>query len=234
MSNKLSSEFGYISTWSTYGDSTAYVYQKYGEPNKVYGFHKFYKPNISREILELYHHIHHYLSKKDIPMLDLPGESKDIFGKRYIWEKIKLKILDLNPDNIGAAYWWEEGNEKTGYATKPKFVHGHYLTRIVTRIEDRNHIFQYLKHYLAEQWILLRKYHPDNFLVTRITKNGCLYITVTDLWGELETFCIDNREWANETIAKYKKSKINTAKDLYKTFAQNEAIENTDQNTTTQ
>lgn len=37
-------------------------------------------------------------------MLDLPGESKDINGKIYKWEKIKLKILDLNPDNIGAAY----------------------------------------------------------------------------------------------------------------------------------
>lgn len=223
MKSKSSPEFFHISTGENYGDSTAYVYQKYWEPNKIYGFHKFYKPKISREVLELYHHIHHYLSKQNIPALDLWGKYEDIFtSKKYERKKIKIRILDLEPADIQITY--DQEKKEIWYITHPKYIHGRYLNDIVKQERDRANIFHYLQHYLYRKGVDMSTFNPDNFKVTKIHNNDTLYIVITDLGGDIREFCYRNFEWANKILTRYKQNKIDTAEDLFKTFSQNEDI----------
>lgn len=95
----------YDSGWA---DSVVYTTDRVWYPDGSNPrFYKFYRSNISRGMLEMYHHIHHYLSQKDIPICPIPGQYKDD-EINWKWKWIKFEVLDLDPEDIRLACNWKK------------------------------------------------------------------------------------------------------------------------------
>jgi len=243
--NKINNRQGeyYKEYGSGWTDSVAYITDKviYSD-DPILWFYKFYRSNISRGMLEMYHHIHHYLSQKNIPICPVPGQYND---EEMQWERkwVKFEILDLDPKDINIAWNRDEDihNEikkwQIWYITHPKYIEGQYRLKIFPheKKEDREYIWEFLTNYLRTQGIYTPGNDPkNNFSITWVDKDGLLHIVVTDLAAKLAQFCAFNEERASENIPERKSKNKDTVKSLFNTLAQNETIENTNQNTTTQ
>lgn len=224
MKNTVSKQYKEHSTWDQYYDSIAYGYEELGNP-WVMHFYKAYKKHISREQLSMYHHIHHYLSKKDIPILPIQWEYENT---KY--QNIKLHILDLDTDNIGIAS--NVDGHQVQYITHPEYIDGDPM---YFRIGKRNceTIMKHIVSWLYRQWIYIPWCDKDNLRIKKI-ENWTLHIVVTDLASRLPMFCEDNIDRINQTIPDRNNNNTKTKYDLYKTLAQDEAIAKKTKNTTTQ
>lgn len=224
MKNNRNKQYTEHSTWDSYYDSTAFGYEELGNPWVIH-FYKAYKKHISREQLTMYHRIHHYLSKKNIPALPIVWEYENT---KY--QNIKLHILDLDADNIGIAS--NVNGHQVQYITHPEYIDGDPMR---FRVGKRNceNIMSHLASWLYNQSIYTPGFDKDNFRIKKI-ENWTLHITVTDLASRLPMFCRDNIDRINQTIPDRNNSSIQTKYDLYKTLAQDEAIAKNTKKTTTQ
>jgi hypothetical protein len=224
MENKITRQYTEHSTWDGYYDSTAFGYEELGNPWVIH-FYKAYRKNISREQLTMYHRIHHYLSKKNIPALPIVWEYENT---KY--QNIKLHILDLDVDDIGIAS--NVDGHQVQYITHPEYIDGDPMR---FRVGKRNceNIISHLVSWLYGQWIYIPGCDKDNFRIKEIDK-WILHISVTDLASRLPMFCEDNIDRINQTIPDRNDRNIETRYDLMKTLAADEAIAKPRKKTTTQ
>lgn len=231
--NKIDQQESYREYGSAGTDSIAYVTDKtvYSD-DPIIGFYKFYRSNISRGMLEMYHQIHHYLSQKQIPICPVSGQYDDD-EIHWKWKWVKFNILDLDPKGIKIACNrkdHENGDIKAGqlwYVTQPPYIEGQYRLKIFPheKKEDREYILEFLTHYLHTQGIYTPGNDPkNNFSITWVDKDGFLHIVVTDLAAKLEHFCIQNQERVAENIPERKSKNKNTIKDLFNIFAHKEQL----------
>lgn len=61
------------STGSRFCDSEAFGTEELGNPG-VIAFHKVWRDHITKTLLEPYHAVHHVLSQKTIPLLEICGK----------------------------------------------------------------------------------------------------------------------------------------------------------------
>ena len=133
------------------------------------------KSKLTKEILEIYHNIHHELSKFDF-IIDVDG-SDDL----DLVQKINVKIIDLWNIKIKKSYMI---NDKSPVLiTEPIFVQ----ENIYWWIDDIHKVFSnyYMEKYFTNIWLeCLSNIHPMNYKITWF-KNWTLEITITDLWSAI-------------------------------------------------
>lgn len=201
------------STGDRFADSLAYGTEELGNPRVIH-FYKQYKHHISLEMLKSYHHIHRYLSKKEIPnfILDTP---LDYNGIPY--NALHFSILDLDPAWIFMASDRETG--ATHWITQPSYIEELDDALIYVDREVLRSWAKYLLLYLSSTfWLDIKsRLALDNFRITWID-NWVLQITVTDIWSHIQEICIDNLDRINEKVPDRHNTKIQTRKDLKATL----------------
>lgn len=212
MRNNKIKKYKEYSTGESFSDSIAFEYKEL-EKNNVINFHKQWKSHRSKEMIQMYTYIHHYLSKKEIPKLDISCEYE---GQICKW--VQLYILDLDPQNISIASNMKD--KKQYYITQPRYIewNGLFLS-----LYDCEKIFDHLQNYLYTEGIYVDAWDSDNFRITGV-KDNYIQIMVTDLAGILSDFCVFNLERINKNIPNRSDKPINTINELFVSLSQEEVL----------
>lgn len=197
------------STGDNFRDSTAYITEKLWAWEPPIHLYKIWKDHISQEILQTYHSLHHLLSQDPIPLLDISWqydaspifrEDHDIYHDEPLnFSKIQIHILDLDPNYIGQASHIE--TKTTWLVTNPLYVEWDYLWYIKDKNKIIPIIFDHLESFCISHNVeISKKFDIENFLVTKITDDGVLHITCTDLWSDVVSFVKLNENFHKENI----------------------------------
>ena len=136
------------------------------------------RSKLTKEILEIYHNIHHEFSKLDFM---IETDHADDIGVADIIHKINIKVLDMWNIEIKKSYMI---NDKSSVLiTEAIFVQ----ENIYWWIDELEKIlsFYYMEKYFTNIWLEhLSNIHPMNYKITWF-ENSILEITITDIWSAI-------------------------------------------------